>query len=57
LWHSANLRRYAAEGLAVTGIGCAGVALWLYMRRDDRTAVAPVVGTDHVAVSVIGTFR
>jgi ferric-dicitrate binding protein FerR (iron transport regulator) len=30
---SANRKRYAAEGFAVAGIGCAGVAVWLFIRQ------------------------
>jgi hypothetical protein len=28
LYQSANYQRYAAEGRAVAGVGCAGVAVW-----------------------------
>ena len=38
LWHSANTRRYVAEGLGVAGIACAGVAVWLYLRGGEREA-------------------
>jgi hypothetical protein len=41
LWRSANTRRYAADGLAVAGLGCAGVAVWLYLRgRGESAATA-----------------
>lgn len=30
---SADRKRYAAEGLAAAGIGCAGVAVWLFIRQ------------------------
>jgi len=33
LYDSANRKRCAAEGLAVAGVGCAGVAVWLYLRQ------------------------
>ncbi len=50
-WGSANTRRYVAEGMLVGGIGCAAVATWLWLRKDDtetarvatRTLVVPVV--------------
>jgi tetratricopeptide (TPR) repeat protein len=38
LYDSANLKRYAAEGLAVVGVGCAGVAVWLYLRQRGARA-------------------
>lgn len=34
LWHSANTRRYVAEGLAVVGVGCAATAIWRHLRRS-----------------------
>jgi tetratricopeptide (TPR) repeat protein len=38
LYESANNRGYVAQGLAVAGVGCAGVAVWLYLRyRGART--------------------
>lgn len=48
LWHSANNKRYAAEGLATAGIAAAGVAVWLFLRSGSdehatATALAPVV--------------
>lgn len=30
---SANRKRYVAQGLAVAGVGCAGAAVWLYLRQ------------------------
>jgi hypothetical protein len=30
---SANRKRYAAQGLVVAGAGCAGIAVWLYVRQ------------------------
>lgn len=38
---SANNKRYVAEGLALAGIGCAGVAVWLYLRGGHETAATP----------------
>ena len=41
LFDSANRKRYAAEGVAVAGVGCAGVAVWLYLRhRGARSETA-----------------
>jgi serine/threonine-protein kinase len=38
LYDSANHKRLAAQGLAVAGIGCAGVAVWLYLRQRGTPA-------------------
>jgi hypothetical protein len=44
LWHSANTRRYLAEGLGVAAIGCAGVAIFLFSRPGTtETIVMPTV--------------
>lgn len=34
LWQSANRKRYIAEGMAVGGLACAGVAVWLLVRSS-----------------------
>jgi hypothetical protein len=46
--HSANNKRYAAEGLAAAGVAAAGVAVWLFVRsgsgeHETTTALAPVI--------------
>jgi hypothetical protein len=63
LWHSANTRRYVAEGLGVASLAAAGVAVWLTLRpaaaADERTArveLAPVVARDTAGLVVIGSF-
>jgi hypothetical protein len=67
LWHSANTRRYLAEGLGVAGIACAGVAVWSYLRGGEpeatststqasRLIVEPVVGSDRAGLVVGGQF-
>jgi hypothetical protein len=47
LYDSANTRRYIAEGLGVAAVGCAGVAVYLYIRghneRRASVAVTPVL--------------
>lgn len=58
LYDSANDKRYAAQGFAVAGIGCAAVAVWLFLRHPDD---APVTTAHSVVVSptgiaVVGTF-
>jgi hypothetical protein len=40
---SAERKRYAAQAVAVAGVGCAGVAVWLYLRgRNARSEPAAV---------------
>lgn len=42
LERAAERRRYVAEGLAAAGVGCAGVAAWLYLRhRGGRAEPSP----------------
>ncbi len=65
LWESAKTKRYFAQGFAVAGIGCAGVAVWLWRRGEgdglDRPAAArntrvePVTG-EYTGVRVLGQF-
>jgi hypothetical protein len=52
LYDLANAKRYAAEGLAVVGIGCAGAAVWLYLRGRHRAASG--TSAQHVIVSPRG---
>ena len=40
LYDSANRKRYAAQEFAVAGVGCAGVAVWLYLRQRGARAEA-----------------
>jgi hypothetical protein len=67
LWHSANTKRYVAEGLGVAGLAAGGVAVWLYLRgRSDEHETAhgiafdrvptPIVSADHAGLSLGGTF-
>jgi hypothetical protein len=65
LWHSANTRRYVAEGLGVAGLACAGVAVWLYLRpgtespsaaQASRVHVVPVVASDSAGLFVMGRY-
>ena len=37
LWHSANTKRYVAEGMLGAGVACAGVAVWLWLRHPAKT--------------------
>ena len=65
LWHSANTKRYAAEGLGVASLACAGVAVWLYVRAGHETAPAaqasrvqlvPTVAGDGAGLLVFGRY-
>jgi hypothetical protein len=67
LWHSANTKRYVAEGLGVAGIACAGVAVWLYLRGGEpeatsttrqasRWIIEPIVGGDRAGLVLGGRY-
>jgi tetratricopeptide (TPR) repeat protein len=61
LAHSADTRRYIAEGLGVAAIGCAGVAVYLYIskraeRGGEATALTPVISSGHAGVAVTGSW-
>jgi hypothetical protein len=68
LWHSANKRRYAAEGFGIAGVAAAGVAVWLYVRtrgepegtstaaQARRLDVLPLIGTDHAGLVLSGSY-
>jgi hypothetical protein len=62
-WHSANRKRYAAQAMLGTGIGCAGVAVWLWLRgrseastaaaaRHARTAITPLVDANTIGLGL-----
>lgn len=54
LYASANTRRYVAEGLAVAGVGCAGLALWLYLRHHDDESATATARRNQLVVSPTG---
>jgi hypothetical protein len=65
LWHSANTRRYVAEGLGIAGLAAGGVAVWLYFheRGQERASglafdhvPTPIVGGDRAGLQLGGTF-
>lgn len=67
LWRSANHKRYAAEGLAVAGVACVGVAVWLYLRsgepeappaatRTSRLLLEPLFGSDRAGLALTGSY-
>lgn len=45
LYESANHRRYLAEGLAIAGVGCAGLSAWLYLRPDPARTESELTWT------------
>lgn len=60
-------KRYLAEGFAVAGVACAGVAVWLYLRSDGtettstttqarRLDIQPVVTPERAGLVVLGSF-
>jgi hypothetical protein len=49
LWHSANTRRYIAEGFGAASLACAGAAVWLYLRSGDEAPPAAHAASIHVA--------
>ena len=51
LYDSANLKRYTAEVLAVAGIGCAGVAVWLYLRQRGTRAEPTSARAGHLMLA------
>jgi hypothetical protein len=62
LWQSANRHRYGAQALAVTGIGLAAVAVWLFVRgggdssADDDVSLVPSLGDGSATVQLFGSF-
>jgi hypothetical protein len=63
-WHSANDKRYVAEGMGVAALGCATVAVWLYVanrHESDEVAargmvITPVVASERAGLALIGRF-
>jgi len=61
LYHSANTRRYLAEASGIAAIGCAGAAVYLYVRhrgdsRTETTAMTPVVSPQFAGLAVAGRW-
>lgn len=61
LYHSANTRRYLAEGFGIAAVGCAGAAVYLYIRsrgehRAETTAVAPIASPQLAGVAIVGSW-
>jgi len=61
LYHSANTRRYFAEASGIAAIGCAGTAVYLYIRnrgdnRTETTAMTPVASPQFAGFAVVGRW-
>jgi len=61
LYHSANTRRYLAEASGIAAIGCAGAAVYLYIRhrdesRTETTAMMPVASPQFAGLAVAGRW-
>jgi hypothetical protein len=55
----ANTRRYTAEGFGIAAIGCAGAAVYLYLRHDgggEPTAMTPMVSPQLTGLAVAGSW-
>ena len=58
LYDSANQKRYIAQGLAVAGVGCAGVAVWLYLhgRHDEHPQAIRAIAPTANGLALVGSF-
>lgn len=62
LWRSANDKRYIAEAAGIAAVGCAGAAIWLYLRTPSSHAdeqamrIQPSLGRGAAGFVVIGGF-
>src|SRR5262249_16190132 len=54
LYDAANTRRYLAEALAVGGLAAGGVAVWLYLRDDQRERRSTTDASLHVVPTATG---
>jgi hypothetical protein len=55
-WQSANTKRYLADGLGGVAAASGVLAIWLWMRSGDDTAVQPVVGPGNAGLVFIGSW-
>ena len=60
-YQQANTRRYLAEGFAVAAVGCAGAAVYLYVRsrgdsRAEATVMTPVASPQLTGLAVVGSW-
>ena len=51
LWHDANTRRYTADALAVGSVGCAAVAVWLFLRSGAEPSTIASIGAHDFTIT------
>jgi tetratricopeptide (TPR) repeat protein len=51
LWHDANTKRYTADVFAVGSVGCAAVAVWLFLRSDAEPSAIASIGAHDFTIS------
>ena len=65
LWHSANKKRYVAEGLGIAALGSAGVAIFLVVRGGSESpsqvahrgvTIEPLIASDRVGLAIGGSL-
>lgn len=60
LYDAANTKRYVAQGMAIAGIGCAGVAVWLFLRSGSesttQTARTRELVVSPTGIALAGSF-
>jgi tetratricopeptide (TPR) repeat protein len=59
LYDSANHKRYAAEAVGVAGVGCAAVAIWLYIRDRGESPTATArreLVVSPAGIAIVGSF-
>ena len=60
LYDSANTKRYVAQGFAVAGVACVGVAVWLYVRGGSGSSSTTTASKQLVVspngIALMGAF-
>jgi hypothetical protein len=60
LYDSANTKRYVAQGFAVAGVACVGVAVWLYLRGDSGSSTTTTASKQLIVspngIALMGAF-
>lgn len=59
LYDSANTKRYLAQGFAVGGVACVGVAVWLFLRSDSgasTTTASKQLVVSPNGIALMGAF-
>jgi hypothetical protein len=55
LYDSSNRQYYVAQGLAIAGAGCAGVAVWLYLRQRGAQAETSSARASHIRLTPVAS--